>query len=58
MVNLGLITTDSAQFNLLLAPAVVLGAFVGRAVLPRVNQRLFENLALTLSAISGVRMLF
>jgi uncharacterized protein len=58
MVNLGLITTDSAQFNLLLAPAVVLGALVGRAVLPRVNQRLFENLALTLSAISGVRMLF
>jgi uncharacterized protein len=58
MVNLGLITTDSAQFNLLLAPAVVIGALVGRAVLPRVNQRLFENLALTLSAISGVRMLF
>jgi uncharacterized protein len=58
MVNLDLITTDSAQFNLLLAPAVIIGALVGRAVLPRVNQRLFENLALTLSAISGLRMLF
>jgi uncharacterized membrane protein YfcA len=58
MVDLGLITTDSAQFNLLLAPAVILGAFAGRAVLPRVNQRLFENLALALSAISGIRMLF
>ncbi len=58
MVNLDLITTDSAQFNLLLAPAVILGAFAGRAVLPRVNQRLFENLALTLSALSGLRMLF
>ncbi|MGC4072891.1 MAG: sulfite exporter TauE/SafE family protein [Nibricoccus sp.] len=58
MVNLGLITIDSAQFNLLLAPAVILGAFVGRAVLPRVNQRLFENLALTLSAVSGAKMLF
>lgn len=57
MVNLGLITTDSAQFNLILAPAVILGAFVGRAVLPRLNQRLFENLALTLSAISGAKML-
>jgi uncharacterized membrane protein YfcA len=58
MMNLGLITTDSVQFNLLLAPAVILGAFAGRAVLPRVNQRLFENLALTLSAVSGIRMLF
>jgi uncharacterized membrane protein YfcA len=58
MVNLGLITTDSTLFNLLLAPAVILGALAGRAVLPRVNQRLFENLALTLSAISGLRMLF
>ena len=57
MANLGLITTDSVQFNLLLAPAVILGAFAGRAVLPRVNQRLFENLALTLSAVSGIRML-
>jgi uncharacterized membrane protein YfcA len=58
MVNLGLITTDSTLFNLLLAPAVILGALAGRAVLPRVNQRLFENLALALSAISGLRMLF
>jgi uncharacterized membrane protein YfcA len=58
MVDLGLITTASAQFNLLLAPAVILGAFLGRAVLPRVDQRLFENLALALSAVSGIRMLF
>ncbi len=58
MVNLGLITTDSAKFNLLLAPAVILGAVAGRAVLPKIDQRLFENLALLLSAISGIKMLF
>ena len=57
MVNLGLIDTGSVRFDLLLAPAVVLGAFAGRALLPRVNQRLFENLALALSAIAGARML-
>jgi len=57
MINLGLITTDSAQFDLLLAPAVIAGAFAGRALLPRVNQRLFENLALALSAVSGLKML-
>ncbi len=57
MVDLGLITTDSIQFNLLLAPAVIVGAVVGRALLPRVDQRLFENLALGLSALAGAKMI-
>jgi hypothetical protein len=58
MVNLGLITTESVRFNLLLAPAVVAGALAGRALLPRINQQAFENLALALSAAGGVKLLF
>jgi uncharacterized membrane protein YfcA len=58
MVNLELITLDSLSFNLLLAPAVLLGAWLGRLLLPRINQRVFENLALGLSAVSGLRLLF
>ncbi len=58
MVSLGLITTDSFGFNLMLAPAVFLGAMLGRALLPRINQKLFENLALGLSAVAGIRLLF
>jgi uncharacterized membrane protein YfcA len=58
MADLGLITTDSLGFNLLLAPAVLLGALIGRSLLPLINQRLFENLALGLSAAAGVRLLF
>jgi uncharacterized membrane protein YfcA len=58
MVNLGLITLDSFSFNLLLAPAVLLGAWLGRLLLPRINQRVFENLALGLSAVAGLRLLF
>lgn len=57
MVNLGLITAHSFEFNLLLAPAVVLGAFAGRRLLVRINQALFENMVLCLSAIAGVLLL-
>ena len=58
MVELGLITPASFGFNLLLAPAVLLGALVGRRLLPKINQRVFENLALGLSAVAGLRLLF
>jgi len=54
MVELGLITTQSFSVNLLLAPAVLLGALAGRWLLVRVDQNLFEQLVLVLSAIGGV----
>jgi len=57
MVNLGLINSASFAFNLWLAPAVFLGAYLGRKVLVRMDQRLFENLALALSAIAGLKLL-
>jgi uncharacterized membrane protein YfcA len=57
MVALGLITVQSFKFNLLLAPAVLLGAFAGRWLLMRINQQLFENLVLALSAIAGVLLI-
>ena len=58
MVNLGLITTNSVKFNLLLAPAVLVGTFVGRWLLTRINQKWFENLALGLSAAGAVKLLW
>ena len=57
MVKLGLITAQSFEFNLMLAPAVLLGAFAGRWLLMRINQQLFENLVLALSAIAGVLLI-
>jgi uncharacterized protein len=54
MVDLGLITPQSFGFNLMLAPAVVIGSVAGRWVLVRVNQGLFEKLVLALSAIGGI----
>lgn len=58
MMNLGLIDAQSFQGNLLLLPAVLVGALAGRVLLKKINQKLFENLALGLSAAAGVRLLF
>ncbi|MEI6861735.1 MAG: sulfite exporter TauE/SafE family protein [Verrucomicrobiota bacterium] len=57
MVNLGLLTTESFSFNLLLAPAVFLGTLGGRWLLPRLNQRTFENVTLALGALAGLYLL-
>jgi uncharacterized membrane protein YfcA len=57
MVELGLITVRSFEFNLALAPAVLLGAFAGRWLLMRINQQLFEQLVLGLSAIAGILLI-
>ena len=57
MVGLELITTDSLRFNLILIPAVLAGALIGRWVLPRVSQEWFERLALILSAGAGLKLL-
>ena len=58
MMNLGLIDAHSFKGNLLLLPAVIVGALAGRVILKKLDQTLFENLALGLSAVAGVKLLF
>jgi uncharacterized protein len=57
MVDLGLITTASFSTNLMLAPVVVLGAIAGRRLVAKIDQRMFENIALGLSFAAGVKLL-
>jgi uncharacterized membrane protein YfcA len=57
MVGLDLIGSDSLRMNLVLAPAVLAGALAGRWLLPRVPQIWFERLALTLSALAGLKLI-
>jgi len=57
MVDLGLITPASFELNLILAPLVFAGALTGRWLLPRINQRLFEEIVLALSAAAGFLLL-
>lgn len=58
MAHLGLINAESFKLNLLLAPAVLIGTLVGKKILANLNQKLFENLALGLSAAAGLKLLF
>jgi uncharacterized protein len=57
MTQLGLINAESLTLNLWLLPAVAVGALLGRPVVERVNQRLFENLALALAALATMKLL-
>jgi len=58
MVGLGLVTRESLAVNLALAPAVIAGTVLGRWLLGRINQRLFENIAIALTVAAGAKMLF
>lgn len=58
MVDLGLINLASFKLNLILVPAVLAGGWGGRKLLKRINQRLFENIALLLAMLAGLKLLF
>jgi len=55
--HLGLIHPESLQLNLLLIPAVLLGAWGGRILIRWINQKLFERLALGFTILAGIRLL-
>lgn len=58
IAQLGLINAASLTLNLWLLPAVAVGALLGRPVVERVNQRVFENVALAFTAAATVKLLF
>jgi uncharacterized membrane protein YfcA len=57
-INLGLINWPSFVLNLKLIPPVLIGAIFGRLLLPYINQRLFEFIALGFALVAGIRLLF
>lgn len=56
-VALGLITVESLALCAALAPAVVVGALVGRRVIDRISKERFESSVLVLSALAGLNLL-
>ncbi len=56
--HLGLITPASLGLVVQLAPFAVAGALCGRMLLRHIDQKLFENAALVLTVIAGLRLLF
>lgn len=57
-VGLGVINMSTIMVSLALAPFAIMGAFIGSKLLVRIDQRLFENLAIGLSFVAGIRLLF
>jgi uncharacterized protein len=56
-IGLGLMTVDSLKLNAALVPAVLVGALVGRVVIGRVNQAVFEWLVIVFTALSSLNLL-
>lgn len=53
-MGLGLITVDSLALGTVLAPAVLVGAALGRAVIKRIDERLFERVVLVVTVLSSL----
>jgi uncharacterized membrane protein YfcA len=57
MAGLDLINADSLRLDALLACPVVAGAFIGRAVAARIDQRLFDQLVIAATTVGGLQLL-
>ncbi len=55
-VDLGIINTQSLLLDLQLVPGVLIGAALGRFLIGRISQRLFENIALFFTSVAGIRL--
>lgn len=56
-VGLGLIDGQSLLLDAALALFVIPGAFLGRAIVDRINQRLFERLVIAATVVGGAQLL-
>lgn len=57
LVGLGIITWSSVQLDLLLIPAVVIGAFVGRIFTGRMSQAFFDRLVIILTILGSLYLI-
>jgi uncharacterized membrane protein YfcA len=56
-VGLDLISWSSLRLDLLLVPAVLLGGWLGRRLITRIDERLFERLVLSFTVVSALNLL-
>jgi uncharacterized membrane protein YfcA len=57
-LNLGLIHGDSLRFNAILIPPILVGLFLGRALVARIPQKIFDSLILAFAATASLRLLW
>ena len=56
--QLGMINLNSLPLDLAVAPLALAGAFLGRQVILRIDQVLFENLTLIFTLLAAIKLLF
>lgn len=56
-IGLGLLTPASLLIDLVLVPAVLIGAFGGRIIADRIDQSLFERIVIVLTVVGAVYLL-
>ncbi len=56
--DLDIINAASLKLNVALLPGILLGIFLGRKLIAKVPQRVFELLLYIFSALAGIRLLF
>lgn len=54
---LGILNFGSLQYLIPALPAVPLGALVGRKIVSKINQELFQNLTLMMAALAGLNLI-
>lgn len=52
-----IVTADSLMFNLKIAPAIVVGVFIGKWLLPKISQKSFELTVIVLATIGGLKLM-
>jgi uncharacterized protein len=57
-IGQGMVRWDTAGIALLLAPVVLLGTWIGRLTIKRIEQKLFERLVTVFVGVAGLYLLF
>ena len=57
-IHLGLITWNSLLLNAVYAPVVFLGLLLGRSIVHRIPQKLFDTLLLLFTGAAALRLMF
>lgn len=57
-VNLGILNADSLRFDLALVPGIVFGILIGRQIIARIPEGLFQGLLYAFTVVAGIRLLF
>ena len=53
-----IVSLDSLTFNLAVAPAIIVGVFIGKWMLPRISQKSFEGIVILLAALGAVKLIW